>query len=91
MLVMRDERGGLVAIGPVPVEYRAAMMGDALEEGAAWMTARDRRDAGRQAGPRDCCRGGRLTGGKPVARWLVACQPGSPCPCRRRSRLADAR
>ena len=32
-----------------------------------------------------------LTGGKPVARCLAACQPGSPHPCRRRSRLADAR
>ena len=32
-----------------------------------------------------------LTGGKPVARCLAACQPGSPHLCRRRSRLADAR
>ena len=29
--------------------------------------------------------------GKPVARCLAACQPGSPHPCRRRPRLVDAR
>ena len=47
--------------------------------------------ADREAGPYDRCRDRRLTGGKPVARCLAACQPGSPHPCRRRSRLADAR
>jgi hypothetical protein len=42
-------------------------------------------------GPHDRCRGGSLAGGKPVARILAACQPGSPHPCHRRPRLADAR
>jgi hypothetical protein len=38
MLVMRNEREDLVAAGPVPVEYRAAMVRDELEESAGWTT-----------------------------------------------------
>ena len=38
MLVMRNERDGLVAIGPVSIEYQAAMIGDELEESAGWTT-----------------------------------------------------
>ena len=38
MLVMRDEREDLVAIGPVSIEYQAAMIGDELEESAGGMT-----------------------------------------------------
>jgi hypothetical protein len=38
MLVMRNERGGLVAIGPVSIEYQAAMIHDELEESAGWTT-----------------------------------------------------
>jgi hypothetical protein len=37
-LVMRNEREDLVAIGPVPVEYQAAMIRDELEESAGWTT-----------------------------------------------------
>jgi len=48
------------------------------------------RGCGAHGGPHDRCRDGSLTGGKPVARCLAACQPGSPHPCRRRPRLADA-
>ena len=39
MLVMRNEREDQVAIGPVPVGYQAAMIGDELEESAGWATA----------------------------------------------------
>jgi hypothetical protein len=38
MLVMRDEREDLVAIGPVSIEYQAAMTGDELEESAGGTT-----------------------------------------------------
>ena len=38
MLVMRNERDDLVAIGPVPIGYQAAMIGDELEESAGWTT-----------------------------------------------------
>ena len=37
-LVMRDEREDLVAIGPVSIEYQAAMIRDELEESAGWTT-----------------------------------------------------
>ena len=39
MLVMRDERDDLVAIGPVLIEYQAAMIRDELEGSAGWATA----------------------------------------------------
>jgi hypothetical protein len=39
MLVMRNERDDLVAIGPVSIEYQAAMIRDELEESAGWTTA----------------------------------------------------
>jgi len=39
MLVMRNEREDLVAIGPVSIDYQAAMIGDELEESAGWATA----------------------------------------------------
>jgi hypothetical protein len=38
MLVMRNERGDLVAVGPVSIEYQAAMIRDELEESAGWAT-----------------------------------------------------
>jgi hypothetical protein len=38
MLVMRNKREDLVAIGPVPIEYEAAMIRDELEESAGWTT-----------------------------------------------------
>lgn len=38
ILVMRNERDDLVAIGPVSIEYQAAMIRDELEEGAGWTT-----------------------------------------------------
>ena len=36
ILVMRNEKGDLVAIGPVSIEYQAAMIRDELEESAGW-------------------------------------------------------
>ena len=36
ILVMRNEREDLVAIGPVSIEYQAAMLRDELEESAGW-------------------------------------------------------
>jgi hypothetical protein len=90
MVVMRNEREDLVAIGPVSIEYQAAMIRDELEESAGWTTA-GIATVLTEKQAHDRCRDGRLTGGKPVARCLAACQPGSPHPCRRRSRLADAR
>jgi hypothetical protein len=38
ILVMRNEKADLVAIGPVSIEYQAAMLRDELEEGAGWTT-----------------------------------------------------
>jgi hypothetical protein len=38
ILVMRNEREDLVAIGPVLIEYQAAMIRDELEESAGWAT-----------------------------------------------------
>ena len=38
MLVMRNERDDLVAIGPVSIEYQAAMIRDELEGSAGWTT-----------------------------------------------------
>ena len=36
ILVMRNERDDLVAVGPVSIEYQAAMIRDQLEESAGW-------------------------------------------------------
>jgi hypothetical protein len=38
ILVMKNERGELVAVGPVSIEYQAAMIRDELEESAGWAT-----------------------------------------------------
>jgi hypothetical protein len=38
ILVMRNEKNDLVAIGPVSIEYQAAMLRDELEESAGWTT-----------------------------------------------------
>ena len=38
ILVMRNEKDDLVAIGPVSIEYQAAMLRDELEETAGWTT-----------------------------------------------------
>ena len=38
ILVMRNERDELVAVGPVSIEYQAAMIRDELEESAGWTT-----------------------------------------------------
>ena len=38
ILVMRNGRDDLVAIGPVSIEYQAAMIRDELEESAGWTT-----------------------------------------------------
>jgi len=40
VLVMRNEREDLVAVGPVSIEYQAAVIGDELEESAGWTAAR---------------------------------------------------
>lgn len=36
ILVMRNEKSDLVAIGPVSIEYQAAMLRDELEESNGW-------------------------------------------------------
>jgi hypothetical protein len=36
ILVMRNEKAELVAIGPVSIEYQAAMLRDELEESGGW-------------------------------------------------------
>jgi hypothetical protein len=36
MLIMRNERSDLVAIGPVSIEYQAAMLRDDIENSSAW-------------------------------------------------------
>ena len=38
ILVMRNERDELVAVGPVSIEYQAAMLRDELEESSDWTT-----------------------------------------------------
>ena len=38
VLVMRTEQSDLVAVGPVSIEYQAAMLRDELEESSGWST-----------------------------------------------------
>jgi hypothetical protein len=38
ILVMKNEHDDLVAIGPVSIEYQAAMIRDELEESGGWTT-----------------------------------------------------
>lgn len=38
ILVMRNEQSELVAVGPVSIEYQAAMLRDELEESSGWTT-----------------------------------------------------
>jgi hypothetical protein len=38
VLVMKNERDDLVAVGPVSIEYQAAMLRDELEETVEWTT-----------------------------------------------------
>jgi hypothetical protein len=38
VLIMKNEQTGLVAIGPVSIEYQAAMLRDQLEESSDWTT-----------------------------------------------------
>jgi electron transfer flavoprotein alpha/beta subunit len=38
VLVMKNERDDLVAVGPVSIEYQAAMLRDDLEETLGWTT-----------------------------------------------------
>ena len=38
ILVMKNDRDELVAVGPVSIEYQAAMIRDELEESAGWAT-----------------------------------------------------
>ena len=39
MLIMKNEKSDLVAIGPVAIEYQAAMLRDELEESSNWTSA----------------------------------------------------
>jgi hypothetical protein len=36
MLIMKNEQSGLVAIGPLAVEYQAAMLRDEIENSSGW-------------------------------------------------------
>ena len=38
ILVMRNQRDELVGVGPLSIEYQAAMLRDDLEETAGWTT-----------------------------------------------------
>lgn len=38
VLIMQDEKAGLLAIGPMSIEYQAAMLRDQLEESSGWTT-----------------------------------------------------
>jgi hypothetical protein len=38
ILVMKNDRDELVAVGPVSIEYQAALIRDELEESAGWTT-----------------------------------------------------
>ena len=59
MLIMKNEKSDLVAIGPVSIEYQAAVLRDELEESSDWTSvgiarvlteaqARDLASAGRR-------------------------------------------
>lgn len=36
MLIMKNEQSALMAIGPVSIEYQAAMLRDEIEESSHW-------------------------------------------------------
>ena len=36
MLIMKNEQSGLMAIGPVAIEYQAAVLRDEIEESSNW-------------------------------------------------------
>jgi hypothetical protein len=36
MLIMKNEQSSLVAVGPLAVEYQAAMLRDEIENSSAW-------------------------------------------------------
>jgi hypothetical protein len=36
ILIMKSEKSGLMAIGPVSIEYQAAMLRDEIEESSDW-------------------------------------------------------
>ena len=36
MLIMKNDQSGLVAIGPVALEYQAAMLRDQIEDSSNW-------------------------------------------------------
>lgn len=38
MLIMKNAQSALVAIGPMSIEYQAAMLRDEIEESSAWTT-----------------------------------------------------
>jgi hypothetical protein len=38
MLIMKNEQSALMAIGPVSIEYQAAMLRDEIEESSNWTT-----------------------------------------------------
>ena len=38
MLIIKNEQSGLVAIGPVSIEYQAAMLRDEIENSSDWTT-----------------------------------------------------
>jgi hypothetical protein len=38
VLIMKNGQSGLVAIGPVAIEYQAAMLRDEIENGSDWTT-----------------------------------------------------
>ncbi|HEY2575816.1 MAG TPA: hypothetical protein VGI74_05865 [Streptosporangiaceae bacterium] len=38
MLIMQNEQSALMAIGPVSIEYQAAMLRDEIEESSSWTT-----------------------------------------------------
>jgi hypothetical protein len=38
MLIMKDSQSKLMAIGPMSIEYQAAMLRDELEESSGWTT-----------------------------------------------------
>jgi hypothetical protein len=38
MLIMKNEESALVAIGPLAIEYQAAMLRDEIENSSGWTT-----------------------------------------------------
>ena len=96
MLIMKNEKSDLVAIGPVSIEYQAAVLRDELEESSDWtsvgiarvLTEAQARDLASRRAPVARHRKSRGAGQCPAARtcagaiaaWWRECRPATVMP-----------